>query len=243
MTHFFEHIFNRKIFMKSSLLLLATLAFHPGSIHGYAFNPWTTMTGEKKLAVNPFLYTSFPKGSFGLASDFVFTYGFSDKFDIFLNAASLIYAPGFAYAGSWIMPRVDLGKNNIIAVKVGYDGASAYAGPEYHFFKENEKFAFEANAYGKFVFSDPFSYTVGAFLAPVLKLAGGKFNIYCEVDPAYSGISGAGAFSLGIVPGICLNLKEGTHQISIAYTGLAFAKGGSIGTAGIGLWYWHPFQL
>lgn len=233
-------------------LAAVTLSLGP-RLHAYAYSPWTTMTGEKTIAVNPFFYsTAF--NPFTPTFDLVAWYGFAPNIDIAVNFATVgISGAGVSYGGSWIMPRIDLGGNNILAMQAGISSVSPTAAffltPQYHFFWENDNFAFEANAYLKI----PLPYTtltVGAYIAPVLKIVNKFFYLFCEVDPAFSPENGAlpMSFGLGIVPGVTFLLADATHQICIGVPlGNVVSVSGSTVTAGvtpgISVWYYTTFSL
>lgn len=196
----------------------------------YAYNPWTTMTGEGIIAVNPFVFAP-TLSPFSLGADLVMGYGILGNLDVFVNFADVSILPEFTYNFSWGMVRFDLGGNNIIALQ-----ASQYSiAPQYHFFWENDIFAAEANVYASFAYADFSTPVIGAYLAPVLKIVKDTLGLYVEVDPCFTVGSG---FALNFVPGIWLGLG-GAGQLSLA------VNLGDVLTEvspSIGLWYWLTFD-
>ncbi len=199
--------------------------------HSYAYNPWTTMMGAKTLGINPFVYAS-SFDPFTMGADLVVSYGFTDNIDLFVDLAGVNLTPEFGYNTSWIMPRIDLGGNNIIAIQAGLTAVS----PQYHFFWENDLFAAEANLYVSFAYDSFGTPLIGAYLAPVVKIVKDVLALYCEVNPSYQV---EGSFALNIVPGIFLNMGD-AGQLSVGVplgdvlTGLA---------PGVGLWYFLPVKF
>jgi hypothetical protein len=199
------------------------------------------MTGEKTLALNPFLYGPITD-ELGLNVDAVFLYGFTPKMDMIANLSSLSVIPEFGYGGSWIMPRVDLGKNNILGFQVGMIGRGDgyYAVPQYHFFIENSKFAFEFNVGANFNFEALNMPSIYGIVAPVYKIFEGILHLYVEVDPSFiAGVSDS--FGLTVVPGLWLGLAGGKHQFSAG-----IPLGGITSdamTTSFACWYWTTFSL
>ncbi|MBL8025198.1 MAG: hypothetical protein JNL74_02235 [Fibrobacteres bacterium] len=213
---------------------------------GYSYMAWTSMTGEKTVAVNPFFYGSPLNSEFGLSTDLVAGYGFTPKLDLFANFASLsvVGDPG-SYSGSWIMPRYDFGNSAIGALFIGMaknvdDELSLYGGPQFHFFRENDNWALELNLSAMFYAeknSDPLA---GGTVAPVYKLVKQQLYLFAEFNPAYS-FGDGGGFDFNIAPGLWLGIPETAHQFSLSIP-LSGIKDGSV-SAGINLWYWYSFSL
>ena len=129
----------------------------------------------------------------------------------------------------------DFGGNNIIALQAGYSGGAGLISPQYHFFYENDMLAFEANAYASFLTSSLGTPTLGAYIAPVYKVVKDFFNVYVEVDPAYTV---NGLFALSVNPGVWFNFGS-AGQISVACT-LANVTGTV--SPGVAMWYWITFD-
>lgn len=196
----------------------------------YAYNPWTTMTGEGVIAVNPFVFAP-TLSPFSLGADLVMSYGILGNLDVFVDFADLSIVPEFGYNFSWGMVRFDLGGNNIIALQ-----ASQYAiTPQYHFFWENDVIAAEANVYASFTYTDFGAPVIGAYLAPVWKAVKDTLHFYVEVDPSYAV---GGSFALNIVPGIWLGLGS-AGQFSLGVNLGDVLTGVS---PSVGLWYWLTFD-
>jgi hypothetical protein len=234
---------HKEFFMKKIIIPVLALLLSFASVRGvqaYSYTAWGTMTGAKTLALNPFFYGPL-EGDFALNADLAILYGFTPTFDIIANLASLTVTPDFGYAGSYIMPRIDLGKNNIIGVQLGMDSSFAPYNvvPQYHFFIENGKAAFELNVSANIPFSAPDSTILGAVVAPVYKFVPGKFHAFVEIDPSYTL---GGSFALNVVPGIWLGLAEGKHQfcLSAPLTGVTSSDGMGVT---FGAWYWTTFTL
>jgi hypothetical protein len=222
-----------KVFQKMSLVLAvaAFLSLGKGIGFSYAYNPWTTMTGDGVIAVNPFLYAP-TLSPFTLGADVVMAYGFTSNIDLFVDFAGLTILSNFSYNYSWGMIRYDLGGNNIIALQASQLAVT----PQYHFFFENDIFAAEANAYVSFPYISFGTPTIGAYLAPVYKLIKDTFYLYLEVDPSYAVGS---SFALNIAPGFWFGLGS-AGQISLSCS-LGNVLSGSISPS-IGLWYWITFS-
>ncbi len=198
------------------LTLLGTAAAFP-----YSYGAWVGMTGENTMALNPFLSGSYSPVSLGY--DMAASFGLGKTADIFVST------------GPWAMVRGDFsGGKNLGIVALYADPAKA--GPEYHlFWDENKMFAGEVNIYFHKALAEK-TMTIGGRLAPVVKL-GPVISIYAEVDPAFE-ISG-GAFTLGVVPGVCFNI--GKTQLSVGFTVSDVLA--SEMNVGYGAWFWAPFEF
>lgn len=214
----------------AAVLAAAAIALTATSGFSYAYNPWTTMTGEKTLGITPFVYTT-ALDPLGLGADLVLNYGITANIDVFVDVAGVSILPGFSYNYSWIMARYDFGGNNIAAIQASLTAVSA----QYHYFWENEMIALEANALVEFTYSSLATPAFKAYLAPVYKITK-DFAFYVEVDPAYTV---GGSFALGIVPGIYLGLGA-AGMISVAVP-LGDVLSGI--TPNVGLWYYLPIKL
>lgn len=251
------------------IALSAALAFglflSQGKVHGYAFNPWTTITGDKTFAINPFFYTTFGSNSTTYSMDMLFQTGLSSNVDIFVDVASLTFITGSAsnglnandtFTGAWVMPRIDIGSGIVLGLNVGYTPLGGYLQPEFHGFWEGDRFAFEATVKYQFLFNAPATGTTTSltmspqlFLAPVLKIVKDILNFYIEIDPSFSiptakGSSFSGA--LNFVPGFWIALGGGSHQLSVAFTGIGLTYGSTTAFAvnpGVGLWYYTKWGL
>ncbi|MCX7820974.1 MAG: hypothetical protein N2258_04785 [Brevinematales bacterium] len=203
------------------------LLFVVSELYSVSFGAWGAMTGKGKFFVNPILYSTFEPVA-GL--DLVSGYGFTDNFDLFVNLSTISYADSsFAWGGSWLMPRYDLGSlsilgYNILGVLVGYS-TEFYGGLQYHTslnFVPN--FFIEVNAFGTYYASGSFSY--GGIIAPVFKIVD-MFAIYFETDLAMNGEE----LSYDFVPGIDLNFGS-AGELSLGY---------KIISQTIGAWYFVAF--
>ncbi|MFH0920656.1 MAG: hypothetical protein V1913_09860 [Fibrobacterota bacterium] len=218
-------------------LLSVSLAF------GYCFTAWTTMTGAKTLAANPFFYLE-PLGSgMDLNADIVGGYGFTDNMDLFVNLASLNLKsdPG-AYGGSWLMPRYQIKENHILALQLGADANVEYFDiiPQYHYVMDRETWTLEVNALASFNTFDMGTPTFSACLAPVYKLSQDRFYPFLEVNPSYA-LGDNGGFDFNVAPGFWVGVPETPHQFAVSVP-LYGIKDSDI-SAGIYVWYWYSLSL
>ncbi len=230
----------KKIIIPMLALLLSLTMIH--GAHAYSYTAWGAMTGAKTLAINPFFYGPI-KGGFGLNTDLVISYGFTSNFDVIADLASLSLYSTSRYMGSYIMPRFDLGKNNILALQlnvVNTDPLSYSVSPQYHFFYENDTLAFELNLGATVPFSTPDTSTLSGVVVPVYKIVKGAFHLFFEIDPSYT-LGNSGTFNLNLVPGVCILLAGGKHQICLGVP-LSGVTSSSMGV-GFGTWYWTTFSL
>lgn len=218
----------RRFLVLFVVLVIGVYLAMPNKAHCYSYGAWVGMTGANTLALNPFLSGNLGNGTPATFTDWdmLLEFGFGDKADIF-----------YSFSSSWGMIRYDFsGKNLAIAALMI---SSSSVGLQYHaIYDELDKFAIEGNVYFDFPYETNFgeSMTIGAIIAPVLKL--GAINIFVEFDPAYT-LAGGGAFSLGIVPGVCFNI--GDSQLSIGIP-LGDVASGSL-SVGYGAWLWVPFSF
>jgi hypothetical protein len=222
-----------------------------GSVSAYTYSAYTTMTGAKTIALNPFLYLEDSSDRATSGADLVIALGMLDNLDIYANLAGFYGLNGLPdanpYYSSWIMPRFDFGNTRIVALQLGItldedDRARFYIGPQYHFFRENDAFALEANAmfYSKNnpVTANPWA---GATIGPVWKAIPDVLFPYLEVNPGYDfgDDSTDGTFDLAIAPGICLAFPNTAHQLSISFPISGLVAGEA--TVGIAVWCWLSF--
>lgn len=219
-----------KAFMFSLVMVLGV--FSSTMVHSYAYNPFTTMTGQGVFAVNPFVYTA-GLNPFSLNSDLLVSFGILPNLDVFVNLGTLTYTPDFTPGSLWSMVRFDLGANNIVALKYSETALS----PQYHFFWENEIIALEANLVADFSYDSMDKPVLTAYLAPVLKIVKDTLSVYCEVDPKYD--FSADASYLNIVPGVWLGLGS-YGQFSVACT-IADVTSTNV-AVDVGAWYWVSFD-
>jgi hypothetical protein len=221
------------------------------SVSAFTYSAYTTMTGAKTFAINPFLYLDdfSDRGTSG--ADLVIAYGILDNFDIYADLAGFYGLNGIPdvnpYYTSWVMPRFDFGNNNIAALQLGItlDADSKvqfFIGPQYHFYWENDVFALEANAMF-YTPNNPNSANMwaGATIGPVWKAIPDILFPFIEVNPSYDFGDDAtdGAFDITVAPGICLALPNTTNQLSISFPVSGLVAGEA--SAGIAAWYWISF--
>jgi len=205
-----------------------------GSVSAYTYSAWTTMTGAKTFAINPFFYGAFSDMP-GTGTDLVAGYGFTDKFDLFINLSTLSPVKDFSYGGSYIMPRYDFGNNNIIALQMGYDGNEFAGGPQYHFVWDKEKFTLEANAAVTLYSSDMAAPYIFGTLGWVWKAVKDVLYPFVELNPSYQ-VGPDGGFDFVPAPGVWIGIPNTTHQFALSIR-LNGVSSGSI-DPGFGMWYW-----
>lgn len=202
----------------------------------FGFNPWTGMTGEKTIAINPFFYLPLSPVSFGF--DTVGWIGLSKKVDLAVNFTSFNTAAG--WGGFWVMPRVEIFPSGILGLTLGYNGAAPWVQPEFDFvsYPETGIFNFEANL------RVPITFTAGAtglgvqaYLVPVLQFVKNSFAVFVEVNPGIT-ILPATSFAMPINPGVWVAFGGGKHQFSLAFTGMSVTSAGFGVTPGLGLSYY-----
>jgi len=222
-----------------------------GSVSAYTYSAYTTMTGAKTFALNPFLYLEDFSDRATSGADLVIACGIRDRLDIYANLAGFYGLNSIPaenpYYGSWIMPRFDFGGNNIAALQLGItldedNTARFYIGPQYHFFRENDACALEANAlfYSK---NNPVTANAwaGATVGPVWKAIPDVLFPYVEINPEYDfgNDSTDGTFDLTVAPGVCVAILNTKHQLSISFPVSGLATGEA--TAGVAAWFWFSF--
>jgi hypothetical protein len=225
--------------------------FLAGSASAYTYSAYTTMTGAKTFALNPFLYLEDSSDRATSGADLVIACGILDNLDIYANLAGFYgldtVPDANPYYTSWIMPRFDFGNSNIAALQAGVtrdaDGkARFYIGPQYHFYRENDRFALEANVmfYTK---NNPTTANrwAGATIGPVWKAIPDILFPYIEINPGYDfgDDSADGTFDLTVAPGICIAIPNTKHQLSISFPVSGLAAGEA--TIGIAGWCWFGF--
>jgi hypothetical protein len=189
------------------------------------------MTGDGVLSINPSVWAaSFSPAYIG--GDLIAGYGFSANADMTVDFADATFTPG-SYNFSWIMPRYDLGGNNIIALQAG----QYFISPQYHFFRENDSWALEANVLAVFTYTNLNNPVFGAYLAPVYKIVKDVFYVYLEFDPFYT--TGSSDFTLAVLPGVWYSFGD-AGQFSLAAT---FGNVTGKFSPGAALWYSVSFNL
>ncbi len=212
------------------LIVLSALCCGINGGYSYAYNPSTEILDTGTFGITPYIFApSF--NPLNMGSDIELEYGIFSNADITVDAADLTFAPAFSYNFSWVMLRYDFGFNNIAALE-----ASQYlVSPQYHFFWENNKWAFELNILAEFTYTNFSAPVFGAYAAPVYKITKDIF-VYLELDPFYTVGQG---FSLAVLPGVWFWLGD-FGQISLAVT-LSDVTGTF--TPGAALWYTLTFNL
>lgn len=213
----------------------------PGRPFGYSFNAYNEMIGAGKLTVIPATYFSLTP-SFEASAEFVIGYGITPAFDLFADIVTFTYAPELRCSQVWIMPRFDLGWNNIAALQIMFEnevpGFSVSIAPQYHFFYENDIVFIEFNAIVTVPVSAPADTVVEAIVAPGWKVSKNALHLFLELDPSYTFGS---RFEVTLLPGMCICFARNTHQICV---GIPFSDitSGTL-NMGVSIWYAGTFRL
>jgi hypothetical protein len=221
--------------MKLKGLILA-VCIYASSIFSYSYTAFPIMTPENTLALNPFIYFN---GTGAAGQDVFLSYGILANLDIWSQVSTVIDTMSVFYADFSAMVRYDLGKSNILALRVN----QKWITPQYHMAIENDKVGFQGNLAAQIsydTYKDPAFYAV---LCPLVKLFGGKMDIFAEVNPGYYMTNGDFAnlwerpegFGLDIVPGVGVSL--GKTLISIACPIYDVTNNA---TPTFGMWWWCP---
>ena len=173
---------------------MVAVAFISTSVLSYSYSAFSLMTGDNTLAINPYIFAD---GSGGVGTELFLAYGISDKADIWLS----YYSDNTSENDFSIMARYDIKNANIIALKTSPSSASL----QYHMIKENNKFAFQANAVVSFNYANMTKPDITTVLAPVVKIGSTGFDLFCEVNPAFYAVED---FGLDIVPGIGITIAD-----------------------------------
>lgn len=227
--------FNPAVFAAAVTIAFSAAAL-PSPGRSYAYNPATEMPGEGELVLDPMFWApSFNPAVAGI--DFLTVYGVSGRIDLTVDFANVTAVPGFSYNYSWAMARYDFGGNNIAALEAG----QYFISPQYHYFWENDSWAFEVNLLSIFTYTNFNGPAAGAYLAPAYKILPDRFLVYLEFDPFYTAGPGNGSngFTLAVLPGIWYSFGD-AGQVS-----LAVMLGDVTGkfTPGAALWYAVSFNL
>lgn len=214
--------------MKRIILLMLALLTIVGTAFGIGFSPWVGMTGESKLAINPFFYI--PISFNRIAFDLVGAYGITPNIDVLANLSSIsLSSNGTSWLGAWIMPRYDFGSlsilpYNIIGIQLGYIGTFLGAIHYHTLVKPIDIFGIEINGIASYAGAISLSGTI----APFLNIFG-PLSIYFEFDPSYT--LDLNLFGYSLVSGIDINLSP-YGELNIGY---------NIASSSIVGWYFITF--
>jgi hypothetical protein len=171
------------------------------SAFSYSYTAYSLMTGDNTLALNPYVFAD---GTGYVGTDLLVSYGITNKCDMFFS----YYMDNKSLNDFSIMARYDLKRANILALKASPSAASI----QYHTIKENNKFAFQANASLSFNYDNMKKPDISAVVAPVVKIGTTGFDVYCEVNPS---LYGTNKFSLDVIPGVGVTVKDVLLSISM----------------------------
>lgn len=218
----------------ASLFMIAGPLNHP--LHSYSFNLFNGMTGDGVLCITPTFSSALSSGT-SVGLDMIASVGAGKNFDLVFDAAGLDLYPQAKYLTAWLMPRFDFGYNNILAVQFGFNNENPIAFnvfPQYHFFYENDNFAFELNTGVNIPLSSPDVSDFRLLTAPVWKALKDVLYVFVEIDPSYT-LGTEGGFNLNINPGIWIGIPGTPHQFCV--TALINNITSGAPEYGIGIWY------
>jgi len=224
--------------MKLKGLILA-VCIYSSSIFSYSYTAFPIMTPENTLALNPFIYFD---GTGAAGQDVFLSYGILANLDIWSQVSTVTIPELGTVADFSAMVRYDLGKSNILALRVN----QWYIAPQYHFAIENDCLGFQANVAAQIAleyYKDPAFY---AILCPLVKIFGGKMDIFAEINPGYYQFQGTDrsinlmpnrpeGFGLDIVPGIGISLGKTLVSIACPIYNVT-----NDATPTFGMWWWCP---
>jgi hypothetical protein len=217
----------------TAVLVMGMMIVMLDKAHAYSFNAWVGLTGDKTIAINPFMYGNITPGSFSSTFENVVEFGIGANADFFISTMG------------WGMARFGLGDpNQIIALKAtaglgDTNGGFGTFGPQYHgVFNFGDTFTLEANLWWDLSYMNLADMTITAVIAPVVKFdKDATVAVFVEIDPVLTLSGGSSAFALNIVPG--LSFLNGTVSVGLTIGGIT----GSAVTLGYGAWLWVPFSL
>ena len=226
--------------------------------YSIGYSPWTGMTGEKTVAINPYIGVSVntdtnDPGNLGFLENtqlsfdnFIVNWGLSDSWDILTLFAGKLEE-------SWIMGRYSIVDDYlIVGLRVGYGNTAV----EFHSltYELGNVFNIEVNTSFQYTYlsggESVNELAYSAFVVPSLTF--GFFSIYLEINPFIVDIINydSANFSLDLVPGIHFALPDGS-EVSIGLLGLTLNNDNQFSISeeafrevnGIGIWYWKAFDI
>ena len=218
-----------------TVLVLGTVMMVSNKAEAYSYNAWVGLTGDKTIAINPFMYGNITPGPFSAAFENVIGIGIGSMMDFMISIG----------ATPWGMLRFGLGDpNQIVAIKAtaGFgdtNSGTGTFGPHYHgTFTLSESFLLEANIWADLSYKKIGNMTFTAVIAPVVKFdKDASVAAFLEIDPILAVVDGTSAFSMNIVPGLAF--MNGTFSIGVSINNVT----GTNITLGYGAWIWVPFTL
>lgn len=209
-------------------VLLSLLLFLPALCLCYTFSSFMGPTGKSNFCATAML-SGFDAQA--LYADAVVQYGFTDKVDAYLDLASVgpLTEPG--YNGSWVMPRLALTPNHLLALQGGLNADQRpWCSPQYHFFKELDNWAFEANAYYMTENNPYLGSSYGGLVSGIIYKLRPWVYPYVELDPYYTT-----ELALTVSPGLYLAIPGTPHCMTL---GVPVTKDGDIG-----VYAWYAFFI
>lgn len=206
----------------------------------YTYTAWTTMTGNRTLAIAPTIWGG-GISDFGSSTlDINTAFGIGERFDAIVNLSKISPLNDFSWGGVEVMPRFALNESNVLALKIGTDFDNWSFSPQYHLNKEFSKVVLELNAALDLSASDFSEGTVWASFGIVYKSIPDQFYPFLEFNPAKSYGTAATAITFSIDPGFWFGIKETPHNWAISFP-ISGIKEKDI-SVGLNAWYWWSFE-
>jgi len=166
-----------------AVVVLGTVMMPSNKAEAYSYNAWVGLTGDKTIAINPFIYGSIAPGPFSAAYENVIGVGIGSMADFMISVG----------ATPWGMIRFGLGDpNQIVALKAtaglgDTNSGTGTFGPHYHgVFNLSESFVLEANIWADLSYKAISDMTITAVIAPVIKFdKDASVAAFIEIDPVY----------------------------------------------------------
>ena len=223
-------------------LVMVTNAYSIG------YTPWTGMTGDKTVAINPYIGISSATGFLGdpqLGFDsFIVSWGLAERWDL------LTYFTG-RFQDSWAMARFSIVDDYlIVGLRAGYGDVALEIHSLSYELGKSKVFNIEFNTSFAYTYLDNAN-TLEYFASIVPSFTFGFFSIYLEINPFLENILvNNPPLFLDFVPGIHFALPDGS-EISIGLLGLTLSADNQFqitennfrANAGIGIWYWKSFDI
>jgi len=220
--------------MKKTILLpLLAVCFITSTaiLNAASWGAFTGIAGKGNFSSTIMAWSDTKKQDFkvnGIGQMLAFSYGMTDKTDLYFGA-------GMNGTYSYIMPRVELFKNNVFGLRIERHRIR----PQYHATFSSGAFSFEFNTIGN-IYWDGTPSSIGVVAAPVFTI--GKVSLFLELDPGYSFAENIDApFSLSVIPGTCIGFGGSAGYLSLGVQLNNTVNDADIDTD-IVAWYWFPIS-
>jgi hypothetical protein len=220
--------------MKTGLLIfMALMLLCTARLFSYCNSAWTSMSGAHTLTVNPVIYDLQSRER---STDLMVGYGFTDNFEVFSTLANLSFSPLAKYNDSWVMGRFALKPNHIFAAEFEDGPDGWFLSPQYHFFTESDRMAWEFNVVPVFSSKGVDGSSLSICFSPVYKLMPDVLYPFLEIDPS---IGFDGATGLAVAPGLWFAIPGTSQQITLS----APISKNEKGAVRLGLNFWWSWSL